>query len=228
MGFTTPACKKNRRLIAFIGKAKRQIRRIPARQVATKQTPVWQRVRQTLPHLLLSLSLCCAANTAWAEAFTIRSVETSLVDKVYTLSAQIEYTFSAVAIEALKNGVPLLVLIDIKVEQERNWWLNKNIAELQQGYLLLYHALTEKYIVNNLNSGAQENYDSLTAAVSALGQVDSLPILDANLASEEKHFTVFIHTYLDLEALPAPMRPIAYISSQWRLQSDWYEWPLQP
>jgi hypothetical protein len=163
-----------------------------------------------------------------AEAFTIRSVETSLADKVYTLSAQVEYNFSDAAIEALENGVPLIVLINIEVERERNWWLNKEVAELQQGYLLLYHALTEKYIVNNLNSGAQENYDSLHSAVSALGRIQALPVLDANLVDVNARYLVRLHTYLDLEALPAPMRPMAYISSQWRLESDWYEWPLQP
>ena len=41
-------------------------------------------------------------------------------------------------------------------------------------------------------------------------------------------YDVHLHTYLDLESLPAPMRPIAYISSQWRLESDRYRWPLQP
>lgn len=181
-----------------------------------------------IKQLTLGAVLGCITTACFAEAFTIRTVQTKLMDKVYTLSAQIEYRFSDAAIEALENGVPLIVLIDIEVEQERNWWLNKEIAELQQGYLLLYHALTEKYIVNNLNSGAQENYDSLHGAVSALGKIEALPILDANLASADSRYTVRLHTYLDLEALPAPMRPVAYISSQWRLESDWYEWPLQP
>jgi len=161
------------------------------------------------------------------EAFTIRSVETRLVDQVYTLSAKIDFKFSAPALEALKNGVPLLVLIDLEVEKQRKWWLNKDIADLQQGYLLLYHALTEKYIINNLNSGAQENYDSLDSAINALGTIENLPILDANLTEDNGRYIVSMHAYLDLEALPAPMRPIAYISSQWRLESEWYEWPLQ-
>jgi hypothetical protein len=167
------------------------------------------------------------SSTSVAEEFTIRSVETSLAEKVFTLSAEIEYNFSDAAIEALQNGVPLIVLIDIEVERERNWWLNEEIAELQQGYLLLYHALTERYILNNLNSGAQQNFESLGAAVSALGRLEALPILDANLAARGKRYQVRLRTYLDLESLPAPMRPVAYISSQWRLESDWYEWPLQ-
>jgi hypothetical protein len=167
------------------------------------------------------------AQGAHANGFTIRSVSTHLQNKVYQLDANIDYRFSKSALEALRNGVPLIVLLDSKVEQERKWWLNKTIADLQQGYLLLYHALTEKYIVNNLNSGAQENYERLSTALEALGNIKDLPILDANLTTGDNHYTVRLRTRLDLESLPAPMRPLAYISSDWRLESDWYEWPLQ-
>ena len=144
------------------------------------------------------------------------------------LDANIEYRLSEPVLEALKNGVPLIILVDIEVAQVRNWWMNKTIAELQQGYLLLYHALSEKYILNNLNSGVQENYDSLISALSSLGKIRNFPLLDANLAIADKRYEVSLKAYLDLEALPAPMRPIAYISSQWRLESDWYRWPLNP
>lgn len=165
--------------------------------------------------------------SAHARGFTIRSVATHLQDKVYLLDADIDYRFSDTALKALRNGVPLIVLLDIKVEQQRSWWFNKTIADLQQGYLLLYHALTEKYIVNNLNSGAQDNYERLSTALKALGQVKDLPILDAHLVNKGDHYIVRLRTRLDLESLPAPMRPLAYISSDWRLESDWYEWPLQ-
>lgn len=174
--------------------------------------------------LWIGLGLAPAAH---ASGFTIRSVSTHLQDKVYQLDANIDYQFSDSALEALRNGVPLIILLDIKVEQERSWWLNKTIAELQQGYLLLYHALTEKYIVNNLNSGAQENYEQLSTALSALGKVKDLPILDAHLATSGSRYVVRLRTRLDLESLPAPMRPLAYISSDWRLESNWYQWPLQ-
>ena len=177
----------------------------------------------------LSLALLATlllVQAAWAE-FTIRSVETRLHNDVYQLNANIDFRFSEATLEALQNGVPLIILLDIEVERHRKWWLNKTVAELQQGYLLLYHALSEKYIVNNLNSGAQENYDSLGGAIASLGRIQELPIIDAQLVDPGNRYTVSLRTYLDLEALPAPMRPLAYISSQWRLESDWYTWPLQ-
>jgi len=93
---------------------------------------------------------------------------------------------------------------------------------------LLYHALSEKYIIHNLNSGAQNNYISLNAALYSLSNIRDFPLIDKNLLEEGDNYYVRLRTYLDIESLPAPMRPIAYISSQWQLESDWFSWPLKP
>lgn len=179
--------------------------------------------------LATSISLICLAwiTNASAQGFTIRSVETHLADKVYQLSAQVDYHLTPQVLEALQNGVPIVIAIDIKVEKERNWWLNKTVAELKQGYMLLRHSLSEKYIVNNLNSGVQKDFSRIEDAIEALGHVDSLPILDAKLVDNGSHYRVLLRTYLDIEALPAQVRPLAYLSSPWRLESEWYQWPLQ-
>ena len=180
--------------------------------------------------LLLSLIIyenSYAANST-STGFKIINAETKIKNNVFQLSANMSLSFSADALEALRSGVPLIVLVNIEVLNDRNWWWDKTIAELEQGYLLLYHALSEKYIIHNLNSGAQHNYVSLNTALSVLGQIRNLPILDKNLLNKDSNYYIRLRTYLDIESLPAPMRPIAYISSQWQLESDWYTWPLKP
>ena len=162
-----------------------------------------------------------------AGGFNIISAKTQLVKNVYQLEANIDLRFSDDALEALRSGVPLIILLNIEVLQDRSWWWDKTIAELEQGYLLLYHALSEKYIIHNLNSGAQKNYVSLNAALHSLSNIREFPLIDKNLLVEGNDYYARIRTYLDIESLPAPMRPIAYISSQWQLESDWYSWPLE-
>ena len=176
---------------------------------------------------LLGLMLFCLHSPLANADITIRSVETTYKDKVYLLNTNIEYQLSDATIEALKNGVPLILLFDIEVEKQRHWWWNKTIAKLEQGYLLLYHALTEKYLVTNLNSSAQNNYRSLNAALEALGHIRSLPILDEKILEPDAKYFVNVRMHLDIESLPAPMRPFAYLSPEWRLESNWYSWPLQ-
>lgn len=159
-------------------------------------------------------------------AFEIKHAETILVDNVYHINAKLTYRFSEEALNALKNGVPLIILLDIEVEKKRSWWMNKNIATLEQGYLLLYHALSEKFVLHNLNGGTQENYSNLSNALYALGNLQQLPILDADLLEKDADYIFRLRSFLDIESLPPPMRPLAYVSSQWQLESDWYTWTL--
>jgi len=162
-----------------------------------------------------------------AANFEIISASTKLKDHVYLLETSMKLNFSDDALDALRSGVPLIILVNIEVLKDRNWWWDKTVAELEQGYLLLYHALSEKYIIHNLNSGAQKNYISLNTALSSLGNINDLPLIDKNLLDDDNYY-VRVRSYLDIESLPAPMRPIAYISSQWQLESDWFSWPLEP
>ena len=177
--------------------------------------------------LLLPTLALLHAGIAEAQGFTIRSVETHLRERVYLLNTRIEFGFSSEAQQALKSGIPIIILLDIEVEKERSWWWNKTVATLQQGYLLLYHALTEKYIVNNLNSSAQHDYTSLDATLAALGRINDLPLIDSGLLDKDGHYRVRLRARLDIESLPASMRPLAYISSDWQLVSNWYTWFLQ-
>ena len=176
--------------------------------------------------LLCALMSYTLSNNVFAEGFRILAAETKLKDQVYQLDANLDLNFSDDALEALRSGVPLIVLVNIEVLKDRNWWWDKTIAELEQGYLLLYHALSEKYIIHNLNSGAQHNYTSLNAALFSLSNIREFPLIDKNLLQDEDYYAR-LRAYLDIESLPAPMRPIAYISSQWQLASDWFEWPLK-
>ncbi|MDH5571905.1 MAG: DUF4390 domain-containing protein [Gammaproteobacteria bacterium] len=180
------------------------------------------------PAMLLLLSLFLPAFAIQAsEAFVIKSIDTQLKEGVYLLNARIEYKFSDEALAALQNGVPLIILMNIEVNQVR-WYWNKNIASLEQGYLLIYHALSKKFILHNLNSGTQTDFSGLSNTLYALGHLEQLPLIDANLLEANTKYEVQLRTQLDIESLPAPMRPLAYISSDWRLQSDWYIWPLTP
>ena len=186
------------------------------------------------PNRIIFAALLCLlfsgifATKSQAEGFRILAAETKLKNHVFHLDANMDLKFSDDALEALRSGVPLIVLVNIEVQKDRNWWWDKTIAELEQGYLLLYHALSEKYIIHNLNSGAQQNFTSLNTALYSLSNIRDFPLIDKNLLEEGDDYYVRLRTYLDIESLPAPMRPIAYISSQWQLESDWFSWPLKP
>ena len=186
----------------------------------------WSRTDR-LRVLCLALALSVLAAPVHAAGFFVHSATTHLVDRVFRLDAEIDYRFSEETLEALHNGVPLILNLDIQVVRQRTYLWNETIANLDQRYRLGYHALADQYLVTNLNSGARYNYSTLNAAIAALGHLTDLPLLDEDLINPAETYTGKLRARLDVERLPTPLRLLAYFSSAWSLSSSWYTWPIQ-
>lgn len=177
-------------------------------------------------HLLALLLGLLWAVSGRAAGFEVSSATTRLEGGVYRLSAQIEYRFSNAALDALQNGVPLTVEIEMEVRRRRPWLWDETVYALAQRFQLEYHPLSRQYLVNNLNSGERRGFPTRTAALRFMGRISDFPLLDRSLLLEDERYEGALRARLDLETLPAPLRLFAYLSEDWRLSSDWYTWPL--
>jgi hypothetical protein len=159
--------------------------------------------------------------------FDIRSASAELDGGVYFLDARIDYRLSTEAREALQAGVPLNIRLDVEINHTRRLWFDSTDAELRQRFQLEYHALSERYIVLNVNSGQQESFGSLFSALSYLGRVDMLPLIDAALLEQNRDYRIRLRAVLDQERFPGPLRLLAFWRRDWSLGSGWYQWPLR-
>ncbi len=182
-------------------------------------------LRNGLHGLLLAGALLLAAG-AWAAGFEVLKAGARLEAGVVRLDAQIAYELSEAALDALKNGVPLTVEIDIEVQRRREWVWDETVASLTQRWRLEYHPLARQYAVVNLNTGELKGFPTLTAALDAMGRLRDFPVLDASLLAPDDRYQGRLRATLDIEALPSPLRPLAYLSGEWRLASPWFTWPL--
>ena len=105
----------------------------------------------------------------------IRSAYTEFRDDVFYVNARIDYRLNQSALDALENGVRLNVELDVDVRRRRRLIWDPAVAELRQRYRLSYHALSERYVVSNLNSGDVASFSDLATALSQLGRIDRLP-----------------------------------------------------
>lgn len=195
------------------------------------QGPVTRHRQRTAGWLLLAGWMCLclpAIATAKADYFTVRNASTQLNEGVYLLDASIDFHFSEAALEALHNGIPLVLEVQIKVERSREWLWTETIAALSQRYRLQYHALSERYVVHNLNTDLRQSFGRLDDALYVLGEVREFPMLDRRLLQDGSRYTASLRATLVVEELPTPIRLWAYAAEQWRLDSAWYRWQLQP
>lgn len=178
--------------------------------------------------MLLVVCVLGLTPTVHAVGFAVENVGLRLDNDIYLLDADIDLAFSDEVIEALRNGVAITVVFETDVVRVRQWRWNETLADIEARYSLEYYALSGQYVLRNLELGISSSYRSLSPLLRDLGQLRDFPLIGrSRLTSGDQH-RVRVRARLDIESLPAPLRPLAYVSSLWRLSSDWYEVALTP
>ena len=159
--------------------------------------------------------------------FVVEHAALRSVGGVHVADARIDFAFSEDNLEAMRNGVALTVIVDIEVRRERGQWWDETLAARELRYRIETNVLTDRYRVRNLHDGSARNHRSLEEVVEALGRLESVPVIARERLSADARYAARIRARLDIEALPSPLRPIAYLSPAWRLNSGWFEWRVE-
>ena len=181
------------------------------------------------PWRLLPVLLGIAAMTAvaaTAAGLRVLEAHSRLANGVHRVDARIDFGFSKDAIEAMENGVPITVSVQLQVLRTR-MLLDETVAEVRARYQIQAHSLSRRFRVTNLSTDESMTFQTYEAMKQALGNFRNFPLLDDRVLEDGEQYRVRLRATLDIESLPAPMRPLAYLSSSWRLSSDWVSWPLQ-
>jgi len=175
--------------------------------------------------LVLACAAFCYAPDSWAQGrFDIRSAYVERAEGVYQLNATLDFEVTEGARAAVRDGAPFTLHLEIVVRRERSLWLDEVVATLEQSYELVYHALSDRYLVRNVNSGEQVSYATLDAAFDALRVISNLPILDQALVRPERRHEISLRASLDVRTMPDTLRFILFWSDDWRQRSEWYTW----
>ncbi|MFQ6021444.1 MAG: DUF4390 domain-containing protein [Acidiferrobacterales bacterium] len=162
--------------------------------------------------------------------FEIAQVSPRVTDRALLLSGTLDLGLTAKVQEALSKGIPIEITIGVKLYRRRpilwdrriqNWVLRRKIS---------YHALSRQYLVvgHGSDPDAIESFTSMQAALVDMGSLNELRLpLESQLTGERAYY-IRVRASLDIESLPAPLRPVAYTSLAWQLSSGWTEWNVQP
>lgn len=186
--------------------------------------------RERLAGLLaLVCSLVLSQAALAADDFTLVEAQTRRVDGSFLLSAEIDYSFSERALEALENGVPLTILVHIQVREEGAWIWDESLVDQRLRYRIRYKPLSERYLVSRLpGEEGGRTFVTRQAAIAALGEIDNLYLISEKRLEPDRAYEVHLRASLDIEELPLPLRPMAYLRSGWKQSTGWTNWPLTP
>jgi len=178
--------------------------------------------------LLVSFTLIATASPlSGARGIKIDHAASTLENGVYLTDAHIVYHFSDETRKALEHGVSLQIDIELRVKKHRPLLWDKTIATTQLNYMLEHHPLSGYYLVTNMANGRRRQFQDLAGALDYLGTVREHPLVMRELLDSDGRYSAQIRASLNIQALPAPLRPLAYVSTRWQLASPWHGWVIQ-
>lgn len=186
--------------------------------------PVCAKNKLTLAAALLLLALPAGAD------FKVAEVQPRLEGKSLVLNGRLDLALTSKVEEALSKGIRLDVTIDVRLYRKRWHVWSQSVGRWTLHRRIWYHALSGQYLVSTSASDpeARESRGSMLEALRALGALDDLKLPLEAEAPADGDYSIELRAGLDIEALPAPLRPVAYTSLDWRLNSGWTAWKLAP
>ncbi len=157
--------------------------------------------------------------------FKIIDIQPKIVDQSLVLTGNLELGLNPKVEEALAKGIPLDINIDVHLRRERRFLWDRKIASWTLHRRIQYHALSGQYLVSTAEPEAEygESLLTLQEALKQMGTLNGVTLKLEEPVTPAAH-SVDIRVSLDIEALPTPLRPVAYTSFTWHLNSGWSTW----
>lgn len=175
---------------------------------------------------LLALSLLLTGQAGMAASIQVDSLKILTQDSRYLLDARLTYQLSPAMIEALDSGVAMSFRLQLKILPEHPGIWQRPVYKRRLTYRLSYHALAAVYELLSPDQDQVQRFTTREAALRALGRLANIPLLDMAEVDAAQPYELQLKASLDIESLPVPLRPLAYLSNDWNLNLDLGRWPL--
>lgn len=179
---------------------------------------------------LLLASLWFAIGIAHAdEHIELRSVYVVPKDDLYALHGQLVFDLPDGARKAIEQGATFNLSVEANIKRKRSLWYDAVEADIAQQYEVVYHAVSGRYVVRNVNSGDQESFATLDASLDRLKTLNGIALIGtAESVPEQSDHEVSVRATLLVRSLPRVLRILLFWTNDWQQTSDWYTWTLRP
>jgi hypothetical protein len=191
-------------------------------------------MQRAIPKRVRPLAIVFLVLSAWAAGvygdaldgvLEVRSAYVNIDKGVFLLHARVEYPVNPGIRSALRDGVTLTFDLDTRVERERRLWFNASIVDLTLRRELMYHTVSDRYVVRDVKTGQQESFPTLDDALTYLGRIDSWPIL-VEPQLNGGNYLISVRAGVRRGRLPASLRALFFWTNDFRRVSEWYSWSL--
>jgi hypothetical protein len=181
-----------------------------------------------LAALMLCLGLLPLSPNALAADIGQWKVERA-EDGVY-LSANVRFELPMPVEDALVKGIAMFFVVEADIYQSRWYWTDRRVASSTRTIRLAYQPLTRVWRVNIVNGVVQgagglratlnQNYDSLTDALSAVQRLSRWRVADNADVEPDASYKLNFSYSLDLSQLPRPFQIGVVGQKDWTISAQ--------
>jgi hypothetical protein len=186
-----------------------------------------------LRRLPLAWAFCFFATLVAVPARADTTVEVTraaiaLDEGVYALDVDLGLNLPGGARRAIEGGLTLRLNYEIEIDRTRRYLPDPDVASLVQSYELSYHALSQRFLLRNRNSGEQQDFGGLPSALDRLATVRGLPLIDASLLEAGTTYEIRVRAVITLRSAPDTLSWLLFWTEDWSATSEWYAWTHRP
>jgi len=137
--------------------------------------------------------------------------------------AQLEGAFREELQKAILSGVPTSFSFFAKLNKVRNFWFDKDIADIEVTNTIKYDNLKKEFIVEH--SWKPDNHEvtkSFKEAKKWMTEINSLKIIPLNRLEKDAHYQLRVKAEVSKKTLPLYLHYILFFVSLWDFETDWY------
>jgi len=150
-------------------------------------------------------------------------------DGVY-LSAAVQFELPSLVEEVLDKGIAIYFVAEAEIFQERWYWTDRKVAQVQRHMRLAYQPLTRRWRLNvspvpitgavGLGISLNQNFDTLSDALDAIKRIGRLRLGDAAEIGDDPLHQVTFRFRLDTSQLPRPFQIGVVGQADWNITAE--------
>ncbi|MEO8316155.1 MAG: DUF4390 domain-containing protein [Pseudomonadota bacterium] len=175
--------------------------------------------------MALALPLFVAGATH-ASAFQVQTAVVTARDGIYELDARIIYPLNDDVRSALADGATVRLALQVVIEKQRRYWLDKQLADATLRRELTWNAVSQRYILKFLDRDEQDSFAALDEALIAAGVVNGWRIMVDRMLDPDTSYQASVRAGYRSTRLPDALRALAFWSDGWAHKTEWKSWIL--
>ena len=157
---------------------------------------------------------------------TVNKLSVEVVDQEIMVDSEVRFRVDEKVKAALSNGVDINFILELELRLQREIWPDSTLATQARKFRLKYHALSNQYILVNLNEDKERSFPDLYSAFFHMGRFRNLALTGLHVVELKQQYYIRARARLVSEDLPLPLRIKSYFSRDWRPSSGWTVWPM--